>query len=358
MGEWPHYPPFRSPYGKLVFHVPHCKEGPRLRQLVIKGGGDLTDVAGDDRVLHLIPDGGDTTCIRSKWAIAAQFVEHCVAAKKLLNLEDYRLSNLLVLSQPATTQPTRHGKPRECVASSVTCGSASSSHPSCNVLVRQVVAQAVADAAKRRGCAAVADDQDKRSAGAQGPAAAAGPGRPRRHVGRLRFDANEDKALVQWVAQHPSAPDQGRQLWEQAERISLTRHSWQSMQNRWRRYVQPRLASIGAEWETAAEDATTSSEMARKRRCVAALTTTRVCHIAKERSRGECLSIVLDDELEQFQDSLEEAAKDCRLADGSGDILAAVVANGKKDASRSLPNAPDWLSNLQDASMHVNPEDI
>lgn len=57
--------------------------------------------------------------------------------------------------------------------------------------------------------------------------------------------------MRRWVAEHPGWPDQGRQLWEEAEEARITRHSWQSMQNRWRRYLKPgrgpRLAAAAAE---------------------------------------------------------------------------------------------------------------
>merc|ERR1712008_634229 len=106
------FPPFRSPFGQLNFYVPHCKERQRLSHLVLKGGGALTDVAGDDHILHLIPDSWVTTHAPVKWAIAAQFVEDCVAAQKLLAFEDY-----LVSSRPATTRPARRSKPCEHVFS-------------------------------------------------------------------------------------------------------------------------------------------------------------------------------------------------------------------------------------------------
>lgn len=51
--------------------------------------------------------------------------------------------------------------------------------------------------------------------------------------------------MRRWVAEHPGWPDQGRQLWEEAEEACVTRHTWQSMQNRWRRYLK-RGASTGA----------------------------------------------------------------------------------------------------------------
>lgn len=340
--------PFRSPYGHLVFHVPHCEEGPQLRKLVLKGGGELTDVAGSDSVLHLIPAGWDTTCTQTKWALSANFVPHCVAAQKLLDIQQYLVNK-------------RHNKPGDQLASSVNRGAGSSSRPSCDILVEQAQAPA-----QRGGCATEGDEQDERSAGAQDPAATAGPG-GRRRVGRLRFTAEEDKALMQWVSQHPCAPAQGRQLWEGAERAGLTRHSWQSMQNRWRRHIQKRRRAIsGIEGEVADEAATTSGGVVRQRehRCIAASAATRPCRITtRDSPAANAFAVDVDDKVDQFEDSLEEDARDCGLAmvDGekdTGESWAPIDAHANQDAIRSLSRAPQWLSNLQDASMHINLEGI
>lgn len=102
--------PFRSPYGHLVFHVPHCEEGPQLRKLVLKGGGELTDVAGSDSVLHLIPAGWDTTCIQTKWALSANFVPHCVAAQKLLDIQQYLVNKRQLQNPVIQTKQTNQQK--------------------------------------------------------------------------------------------------------------------------------------------------------------------------------------------------------------------------------------------------------
>jgi len=55
---------------------------------------------------------------------------------------------------------------------------------------------------------------------------------------RMRFTVEDDKALKKWVASNPGLPSQGQKLWERAERAKVTKHTWQSMQNRWRRRLQ------------------------------------------------------------------------------------------------------------------------
>ena len=41
--------------------------------------------------------------------------------------------------------------------------------------------------------------------------------------------------MRQWVAERPTCPDQGKKIWEAAQEAQVTSHSWQSMQNHWRR---------------------------------------------------------------------------------------------------------------------------
>jgi hypothetical protein len=55
--------------------------------------------------------------------------------------------------------------------------------------------------------------------------------------GRLQFTPAEDTALRDWVRQHASLASQGQRLWKMAERARVTRHTWQSMHNRWRRHL-------------------------------------------------------------------------------------------------------------------------
>lgn len=52
---------------------------------------------------------------------------------------------------------------------------------------------------------------------------------------RAAFTEEDDRAMRQWVAERPTWPDQGKKIWEEAEKAKVTTHSWQSMQNHWRR---------------------------------------------------------------------------------------------------------------------------
>ena len=56
-----------------------------------------------------------------------------------------------------------------------------------------------------------------------------------RQGGRVAYSAADDEAMKKWVASHPDMKTQGKKLWKAAERAAITRHSWASMQNRWRR---------------------------------------------------------------------------------------------------------------------------
>ena len=52
---------------------------------------------------------------------------------------------------------------------------------------------------------------------------------------KSKFTEEEDRAMRQWVAERPTCPDQGKKIWEAAQEAQVTSHSWQSMQNHWRR---------------------------------------------------------------------------------------------------------------------------
>lgn len=43
--------------------------------------------------------------------------------------------------------------------------------------------------------------------------------------------------MQQWVARHANMAPAGQAIWQQAERAGVTRHTWQSMLNRWKRYL-------------------------------------------------------------------------------------------------------------------------
>eukprot|EP00927_Polykrikos_kofoidii_P065374 TRINITY_DN6112_c0_g1_i2.p1 TRINITY_DN6112_c0_g1~~TRINITY_DN6112_c0_g1_i2.p1 ORF type:complete len:664 (-),score=80.21 TRINITY_DN6112_c0_g1_i2:733-2724(-) len=54
---------------------------------------------------------------------------------------------------------------------------------------------------------------------------------------RLKFTDEDDRAMQRWVAEQATCRDQGRKIWERAAEANITTHSWQSMQNRWRRHL-------------------------------------------------------------------------------------------------------------------------
>lgn len=58
--------------------------------------------------------------------------------------------------------------------------------------------------------------------------------------------------MRRWVAEHRGWPDQGRQLWEGAEEARITQHTWQSMQNRWRRTLKRSAGTVTAGLSTGA----------------------------------------------------------------------------------------------------------
>jgi len=70
-------------------------------------------------------------------------------------------------------------------------------------------------------------------------------------VGRKRFTAEEDEAMLEWVAKHDGKKDQGVKIWVAAEFNGLTKHSWQSMQSRWRTRIRPlQLANLRAQHDS------------------------------------------------------------------------------------------------------------
>jgi len=61
---------------------------------------------------------------------------------------------------------------------------------------------------------------------------------------RAAFTADEDAALMQWVASNPQLRPTGQRLWKAAEKAGVTRHTWQSMNNRFRRHLVPNQTSL------------------------------------------------------------------------------------------------------------------
>lgn len=76
--------------------------------------------------------------------------------------------------------------------------------------------------------------------------AAVGRGEAGGKRGRQNFTPAEDAALKDWVREHASLAPQGQTLWKMAERARVTRHSWQSMQNHYRRQLMVKRSAAAA----------------------------------------------------------------------------------------------------------------
>lgn len=63
---------------------------------------------------------------------------------------------------------------------------------------------------------------------------------------KIYFSDADDEAMIRWASCHPQLGDQGRVLWEMAERAGVTCHGWASMQTRWRKRLRKRLRNSEA----------------------------------------------------------------------------------------------------------------
>lgn len=169
----------------MAFYVSPCDNGGELRRLITAGGGKVAEKSSKD-VINLIPEGLQHKKLRKlEDAISSRFVVDCMSRKTLLQLSDYRLA-----------KPPGAG-----------------------------TAANVAPAAPKAAAKAAA---------AAAPGAA--PAR-RGHQKRDRFTAEDDAAMVDWVKKNPYLRTQGKEIWQRAVTAKVTGHSWQSMQNRYRRYL-------------------------------------------------------------------------------------------------------------------------
>jgi len=168
---------FVEEQGPLTFYVPPCSMASKLKELIKAGGGVISEQHGGDEVYHVVPQGSSSKRLQGRCAISSVFVEECSKQRKLLPWRSFTIG--------AAAKDTAPSRPP---------------------LVQ-----------------------------------AAGHLQAQPHApGRLHFTVEEDQAMANWVAANPGMREQGRKLWEKAERAGVTRHPWQSMQNRWRRRVQDR----------------------------------------------------------------------------------------------------------------------
>eukprot|EP00435_Cladocopium_sp_Y103_P073971 s352_g46.t1 len=132
-------------------------------------------------------------------AISSRFVVDCMSRKTLLQLSDYRLA-----------------KPPAGAAGAAPAAPAAPAP------------------------AAVAPKAAAKAAAAPPGAAPARRG----HQKRDRFTAQEDAAMVEWVKKNPYLRTQGKEIWQRAVTANVTGHSWQSMQNRYRRYLKEKREEL------------------------------------------------------------------------------------------------------------------
>jgi len=282
----------------LIFFVPPCAEADRLRLLITSGGGAVVARPGGVGVIHLVtgskasgacaPLGGQL--------VHARFVEECFSQQRLLPLRecwaessalpreevahspgksDFELRAASTHSSPPRTNgllgsATKHSSParikRWPQELSPAKGGVGGRCDKC-FSESEPVEHTGGQLAKLAGVAqvrseaspeiAVSDQLSDELAGvAQVRSAPAGavhaeassvaelsfaPGRR-----RIYFTDADDEAMIRWASCHPQLGDQGRVLWEMAERAGVTRHGWASMQTRWRRQLKRRLRNSEA----------------------------------------------------------------------------------------------------------------
>jgi len=180
---------FVGPDGPMVFYVPPCSSRQRLRSLIEAGGGAITELPGGDEVLHIFPEGSSVKRLQGRCAVRARFVEQSSEEKQLLSWRNFAVGDLPGPGVgPPEPQPPQ---------------------------VQPVQAAASANAGWH---------------GSKG--------------GRLQYMAEDDAAMAQWVRKNQNLRESGRQIWERAEKAGVTKHTWQSMQNRWRRRAHERKPPI------------------------------------------------------------------------------------------------------------------
>jgi len=169
----------------MAFYVPPSHACGELRRLITAGGGKVAEKAGKD-VINVMPEGLQHKKVQKlEDAISSRFIMDCMARKSLLPLADYRLGSRVAAPAEAAAPAASAGQP---------------------------------------------------AAPAQQPAAAPAKAAHTKKS-RDKFTKEEDAALVEWVKNNPSLKCQGKDIWVRAVNAKVTGHSWQSMQNRYRRYL-------------------------------------------------------------------------------------------------------------------------
>lgn len=176
-GSAPSSPVFVNESGSpMIFYVPPCSSGGELRRLITAGGGKVSEKAGKN-VINLMPEGLKHKKLQKlEDAISSSFVVDCMSRKTLLPLSSYRLGAAPQAAGSAASAPSR-------------------------------------------------------------APAKASPAHAARGQKREKFTREDDAALVEWVRKNPDLKSQGKDIWVRAANAKVTHHSWQSMQNRYRRQL-------------------------------------------------------------------------------------------------------------------------
>jgi len=189
----------------LRFHVSEGIESDHLRQLIITGGGIVADNANDMDVIHVLPPG---MCISKRNLGSAFYYQKWVTSSWIKRrVADTEAVAVKAVKKRRTADDEGLGEVQASL----------DKHSESLIFDVEPDASVPDEAFRTHGSSQVGEIR-----------AAAGQA-------RLKFTEEDNRAMQNWVADRPTYPDQGRKIWELAENAKVTAHSWQSMQNHWRR---------------------------------------------------------------------------------------------------------------------------
>ena len=160
----------------IAFYVPPCQGGAELRTLVRHGGGLIVNKPSE-KAINIIPEGAQ---LAERSAVSSRYIIDSMDKGVLQKSQDYIIP------------PSKGGG-----------ASAGGKDTGAKPLV------ALAPPGAREEVKAKAE--------------------------RMKFTAEDEAALARWVRANPGLKAKGRELWERAQRAKITKHTWQSMQNHYRR---------------------------------------------------------------------------------------------------------------------------
>ena len=171
----------------LAFYMPACELSGAICQMIEKGGGLIVDKPGGD-VIHITPEGAQP--VGTHPAVSTRFIRDSVNQRKRQTLQGYVVRKDAKTAAPAPSAPPAPLAPAAAPAPPAAPAPEAGQPLVCRMKVK---------------------------------------------ARREKFSQEEDTALLKWVRSHPDLPSQGRYLWQRAQHAKVTKHSWQSMQNRFRR---------------------------------------------------------------------------------------------------------------------------